>query len=104
MAKASKTTATKAEKPAAKAKKGKSPQVTTVLDAPKPDPDRAPREDNYGRKERQTPKPDINGREEGEDKVYGISSRARWGGTESTQELAQDAQAAEESANENREE
>lgn len=105
MAKATKKTAAKADNDASKAsrKKGKSPQVSTVLDPPKPDPDRAPREDGYGRKERQTPKEDINGREEGEDKVYGVSSRARWGGTESIAELSADAAEAEQSAAENRE-
>ena len=81
----------------------KTAQMSTVLEAPKPDKDRAPREDNYGKKERQTPKADINAEDEGKDKVYGVASRARWGGTESIQELSQDAQAAEESANENRE-
>ncbi|QKW95609.1 hypothetical protein AXL3_08 [Stenotrophomonas phage vB_SmaS-AXL_3] len=99
MAKANTTkTADKADKKAKGAE-----QMSTVLEAPKPDKDRAPREDNYGKKERQTPKEDINARDEGKDKVYGVASRARWGGTETIQELSQDAQAAEESANENRE-
>lgn len=93
----------KTEKAPKAAKAADTTQLSTVLDAPKPDPDRAPREDNYGKKERQTPKPDINAEDEGEDKVYGVASRARWGGTESTQELSQDAAAAEQSAEENRE-
>lgn len=100
MAKATKTAA-KAESKSKSAKGGT--QMSTVLEAPKPDKDRAPREDDIGRKERQTPKEDINAQDDGKDKVYGIASRARWGGTESIQELSQDAQAAEESANENRE-
>lgn len=83
--------------------KTKGAQMSTVLEAPKPDADRAPREDGYGRKERQTPKADINGEDEGKDKVYSVASRARWGGTESIHELSQDAAAAEESADDNRE-
>lgn len=101
MAKANATKA--ADKAETKGKAKGAEQMSTVLEAPKPDKDRAPREDNYGKKERQTPKPDINAEDEGKDKVYGVASRARWGGTESIQELSQDAQAAEESANENRE-
>lgn len=97
-----KANTTKAADKADKKAKGAA-QMSTVLEAPKPDKDRAPREDNYGKKERQTPKADINAEDEGKDKVYGVASRARWGGTESIQELSQDAQAAEESANENRE-
>lgn len=101
MAKAQKTTtkhsAENPEKPA------KGAQMSTVLEAPKPNKDRAPREDGYGKKERQTPKEDINGRDEGVDKVYGVASRARWGGTESIHELSQDAADAEASADDNRE-
>lgn len=82
---------------------GKGAQMSTVLDAPKPNKDRAPREDGYGKKERQTPKEDINGRDEGVDKVYGVASRARWGGAETIQELSQDAAEAEQSADDNRE-
>lgn len=105
MAKASKTTAKKAEKkPAAKAEKSTgSPQVTTVREAPKPDKDRAPREDDIGRKERQDVAADVNAEEEGVDKVYGVSSRARWGNNDSIHELSQDAAEAEKSAAENRE-
>lgn len=81
MAKADKTT----EKQQAKRE-----QMSTVLNAPKPDKDRAPREDNYGKKERQTPKQDINAEGEGKDKVYGVASRARWGGDTSIHELTQE--------------
>lgn len=79
-------------------------QVSTVLEAPKPDPARAPREDDIGRRERRGLKKDINAEDEGQDKVYGVASRARWGGTETVHELWRDAQAAEASAAENREE
>lgn len=105
MAKANTTKAAdKADPKASKTKAAKNAeQVSTVLDAPKPDPDRAPREDDIGRRERRGPKKDINAEDEGEDKVYGVASRARWGGTDTIHELSQDAQAAEESANENRE-
>lgn len=79
-------------------------QASTVLQAPKPDPGRAPREDDIGRRERRGPKKDINAEGEGQDKVYSIASRARWGGTETIHQLSQDAQAAEASAAQNREE
>ena len=101
MAKANATKA--ADKAETKGKAKGAEQMSTVLEAPKPDKDRAPREDNYGKKERQTPKADINAEDDGKDKVYGVASRARWGGTETIHELSQDAQAAEESAEENRE-
>lgn len=105
MAKAQKTATPtpKADKAAKVEKPAKGAQMSTVLEAPKPNKDRVPREDGYGRKERQTPKEDINGRDEGEDKVYGVASRARWGGSESIQELSQDAAEAEASADDNRE-
>lgn len=105
MAKRNTTTkaADKAEKQS-KTKAANAEEMTTVLESPKPDPDRAPREDDIGRRERRGPKKDINAEDEGRDKVYGVASRARWGGTETIHELSQDAQAAEESAAENREE
>lgn len=81
----------------------KAQQLSTVLDAPKPDPKRKEREDDYGRKERQTPKEDINARDDGKDTIYGIAGRARWGGTDTIHELSQDAAEAEASANENEE-
>lgn len=110
MAKATKTAPNTTRAPAAK-KDGdqaetsttKGVQMSTVTKAPKPDADRAPREDGYGRKERQTPKADINAEDEGTDKVYGVASRARWGGSESIHKLSQDAAAAEASAAENEE-
>lgn len=101
MAKANATKA--ADKAETKRKAAKGEQMSTVLSAPKPDKDRAPREDNYGKKERQTPKPDINAEDEGKDKVYGVASRARWAEGDDIQTLSQDAQEAEQSANENRE-
>lgn len=100
-----KTNTTKAadRAPKTKATEG-AKQASTVLEAPKPDPARAPREDDIGRRERRGPKKDINAEDEGQDKVYSVASRARWGGTETIHELLQDAQAAEASAAENREE
>lgn len=74
-----------------------SPKMTTPLSAPKPDTDRAPRTDGLGKKERKGPKHDINTEDGGKDKVYGVSSRARWGGAD-LHELRQDAAAAEQSA------
>lgn len=105
MAKANTTKAAdKADPKASKTKAAKgAEQVSTVLDAPKPDPNRKEREDDLGRRERQTPKDDINARDDGKDTVYGIAGRARWGGTDSIHDLSQDAQAAEESAAKNRE-
>lgn len=105
MAKKSTSTkaADKAEKQPRGTKAANAEEMTTVLEAPKPDPDRAPREDDIGRRERRGPKKDINAEDEGQDKVYGVASRARWGGTETIHELSQDAQEAEQSANENRE-
>lgn len=97
-----KATATKTDKPA-KSAKGKGEQMSTVLKAPKPDSDRAPREDNYGKKERQTPKEDINAQDEGKDKVYGVASRARWADGDDIHTLSQEAQEAEQSAADNRE-
>lgn len=93
----------KAEK-TAKADKAKgAPQMSTVLDAPKPDKDRAPREDNIGKKERVDVDRDINAEDEGKDKVYGVASRARWGGNAPIAELAADASESERLANENQE-
>lgn len=106
MAKATKTAAKKTadnQEQKAERKAANAEEMTTVLEAPKPDPDRAPREDDTGRRERRGPKKDINAEDEGQDKVYGVASRARWGGTETIHELSQDAQEAEQSANENRE-
>lgn len=101
MAKANATKA--ADKAETKGKAKGAEQMSTVLEAPKPDPDRAPREDDIGRRERRGPKKDINAEDEGQDKVYGVASRARWGSTETIHELSQDAQKAEQLANENRE-
>lgn len=106
---AKKADADQAEQKSAKKNKSavttKAQQLSTVLDAPKPDPKRKEREDDYGRKERQTPKEDINARDDGKDTVYGIAGRARWGGTDTIHELSQDAAEAEAeaSANENQE-
>lgn len=78
-------------------------QMSTVLEAPKPDKDRAPREDNIGKKDRRDLDFDINASDPGVDKVYGVASRARWGGNDDIHTLHQDAAAAEKSAEENRE-
>lgn len=72
----------------------KGTQMTTVLDAPKPDKDRAPREDDIGKKDRRDVDVDINAEDPGPDKVYGVASRARWGGNEDVHTLHQDAAAA----------
>jgi len=102
MAKANQKPAEQAEKKT-KSANGKGEQMSTVLSAPKPDKDRAPRDDNYGKKERQTPKEDINSRDEGVDKVYGVASRARWADGNDIHQLSQEAAEAEQSAADNRE-
>jgi hypothetical protein len=91
--------------PRAKKEDGASAQqVTTVLEPPVNDPERKPREDEIGKRERRGPKEDINAQEEGEDRVFSVASRARWGSPESTKELMDDARKAEDSAADNREE
>jgi hypothetical protein len=80
------------------------PQMSTVMSAPKPDPDRAPRTDNIGLKDRQDVDNRVNDEDDGPDKVYGIASRARWNNNGSTQELNAEAAEAEQSAADNREE
>lgn len=54
-------------------------QFTTVQDAPIADEGREPYTPAEAKTKRRTARPDPNGGSRGEDRVYGIESRARWG-------------------------
>lgn len=91
----------------ARTNKAASPKVTTVKAPPVEDPDRAPRtgSENLGFKERRVKEDDVgpNDVPEGEDRVFSVASRARWGNNESTHELMTDAADSAASAADNKE-
>lgn len=70
--------------------------------APVKDPGRKPTEDDIGkiqRKPRETQ--DLNAKPQGEDRVWGVESRARWGNGDDLAELSKDAADAEALASKN---
>ena len=54
-------------------------QFTTVQDAPVVDEGREAYTPDEAKTKRRTARPDPNGEPRGEDRVYGVESRARWG-------------------------
>lgn len=90
--------------PESSPRKARSAELTTVLDAPHEDDRREDNHDDIARRERRGPKADINADPRNtEDRVFDVSTRARWGGPASIKELNDDAALAEKSAQENQE-
>lgn len=65
-------------------------KMTLVKKAPVNDPGRKPQADERNAKQRRTKPMDINARDNAEDRVWGVHTRARWGGEQNLAELHAD--------------
>lgn len=65
-------------------------KMTLVKKAPVNDPGRKPQRDEKNAKQRSTKQMDINARDNAEDRVWGVHTRARWGGNANLAELNAD--------------